>query len=143
MRFAACTWICLIIVFLPLSSSAADKNQFDGSWDTILSCTNNSGAMGYSFKFSSTVKDGLLHGEKGTKGLAGWLEIDGKISADGTAKLYANGLIGASQYAVGQRPAGTQYGYHLDVKFTEQQGSGKRVEGRPCEVAFNRVVDTK
>lgn len=118
------------------SSLAEDRSRFDGTWSAVLACSNTNGALGYSFKMPATVKDGVLHAEKGTKGQAGWLQIDGKIAVDGTAKLYASGLVGASEFAVGQRPAGTEYGYHIDSKFTELEGKGKRVEGRPCEVVF-------
>lgn len=111
-------------------------HRFDGTWTTILSCTNARGALGYSFEFLSLVKDDVLHGEKGTKGQPGWLQIDGTIAADGAASLYASGLVGAAPYAVGDRPAGTAYGYHLDTQFTGTKGSGHRMEGRPCTVVF-------
>jgi hypothetical protein len=52
--------------------------------------------------------------------------------------LYANGIVGAAPFAVGQRPAGTQYGYHLAVTFTASAGEGHRVEGRPCTVVFTK-----
>jgi hypothetical protein len=111
---------------------------FDGSWTTILSCTNSNGALGFSFEFQSSVKDGVLHGEKGTKGEPGWLTLDGPIKPDGTGSLYVNGLVGAAPFAVGQRPAGTAYGYHVDAKFSGDAGTGHRVEGRPCTVTFAR-----
>jgi hypothetical protein len=114
------------------------RGRFDGDWDTILSCPNSNGALGYSFKFLSTVKNGLLHGEKGRRDEAGWLQLDGKILDDGSADLYVDGLVGAAPYAVGQRPAGSKYGYHVTSKFTGQSGSGTRVEGRPCTVTFSR-----
>jgi hypothetical protein len=130
----------LCALFLCFSvSRAAEPNRFDGTWDTVLSCSNTDGALGYSFKFPSIVKDSTLHGEKGTKGQPGWLQIQGKIQPDGNAKLYTNGLVGASEVAVGHRPPGTEYGYHVDAKFTDQEGSGKRVEGRPCEVTFSKT----
>ncbi len=118
---------------------AADgARRFDGTWDTILSCENTAGALGYSFKFPSIVKDGVLHGEKGAKEKPGWLQIDGTILEDGSAKLYADGLVGAPETAVGKRPAGTQYGYNIDAKFDKDSGTGKRVEGRACSVTFAR-----
>jgi len=80
----------------------------------------------------------VLHGEKGDQGKAGWLQIDGKIASDGSADLYADGLVGAKEFAVGRRPAGTRYGYHIDAKFSGDSGTGKRVEGRPCSVTFTR-----
>jgi hypothetical protein len=117
---------------------AAGDGPFDGAWDTVLSCENTAGAMGYSFKFPSVVRDGMLHGEKGTKGKPGWLQLDGKILSDGSAKIYAEGLVGAAEVAVGHRPAGAQYGYHIEAKFNAESGTGKRVEGRPCSVTFAR-----
>jgi hypothetical protein len=106
-----------------------DEGHFDGTWETVLSCENAAGALGYSFKFPSIVKDGALHGENGTKGKDGWLQLDGKILPDGSANFYADGLVGASEFAVGRRPAGTPYGYHIDAKFSDDSGTGKRVEG--------------
>ena len=53
-------------------------------------------------------------------------------------KLYAftPRALSAREYAVGQRPAGTAYGYHIVGKFSDKEGTGKRVEGRPCDVTF-------
>lgn len=132
-------WIAFALIAgaSALPASAAD-DRFDGTWDTILSCENAAGALGYSFKFPSKVKDGMLHGEKGKKDKAGWLQIDGKILDDGSAKLYADGLVGASEVAVGHRPAGTRYGYHIEATFAGDSGTGKRVEGRPCTVTFSK-----
>jgi hypothetical protein len=114
-RFAL---LALTIALAPSASvSAAEPDRhFDGTWDT----------------------DGVLHGEKGTKGKPGWLQLDGKILTDGSAKIYAEGLVGAADAAVGHRPAGTQYGYHIEAKFSEDSGNGKRVEGRACTVAFEK-----
>jgi hypothetical protein len=116
----------------------SDVDRFDGEWTTVLSCPNSNGALGYSFEFPSLIKDGVLHGEKGEHGSAGWLQIDGKVMLDGSADLYAKGLVGAAQFAVGRRPAGTEYAYHLSVEFTGTSGTGHRVEGRPCTVAFTK-----
>ncbi len=88
--------------------------------------------------FLSREREGV-HGERGTKGQPGWLQLDGKITSDGVGKFYANGLVGASEAAVGHRPAGTDFGYHVDAKFSGDSGTGKRVEGRPCELTFAKV----
>jgi hypothetical protein len=114
------------------------KTQFDGVWQTTLSCSNSNGALGYSLRFPSTIKNGVLHGEKGVPNEAGWLQIDGSLGSDGVADLYVDGLVGASAAAVGQRPAGTQYGYHVSARFTAERAEGHRVEGRPCTVLFTR-----
>jgi hypothetical protein len=115
------------------------KGRFDGIWDTVLSCPNSNGALGYSFEFQAVVTQGVLHAEKGNKGEPGWLQIDGTIAADGSASLYAAGLVGAAPFAVGQRPAGSQYGYHIDTRFTDTAGEGHRVEGRPCSLSLKKI----
>jgi hypothetical protein len=115
-----------------------DENHFDGVWDTVLSCSNSNGALGYSFEFDSIVKNNVLHGEKGSKDQPGWLQLDGDISEDGAASLYVKGRVGAAAFAVGQRPAGTEYGYHIEAKLTHTSGTGHRVEGRPCTVVLTK-----
>jgi hypothetical protein len=129
---------CLAVFFFNAARSEEVGKHYDGVWTTVLSCGNTNGALGYSFKFPSTVRSGELHGEKGTKDNAGWLQIDGKIASDGSAQLYVDGLVGAAQFAVGQRPAGTEYGYHVNAKFSDTSGTGNRVEGRPCTVTFTK-----
>ena len=116
----------------------AVKTPFDGVWLTTLSCANSNGALGYSFRFPSTIKNGILHGEKGAPHEPGWLQIDGSLGSDGVADLYVDGLVGAAAAAVGQRPAGTQYGYHVSARFMADRAEGHRVEGRPCTVLFTR-----
>jgi hypothetical protein len=120
------------------TGATTQTTRFDGSWQTTLSCTNADGALGYSFRFPSTVKNGVLHGEKGTAHEAGWLQIDGSLRTDGAADLYVEGLVGAAPFAVGQRPAGTPYGYHVEAHFSLDHAEGHRVEGRPCTVVWTR-----
>lgn len=129
-------WI--VLSSLCCAGAHGNENTFDGVWDTVLSCSNSSGALGYSFEFDSIVKNNTLHGEKGTKDQPGCLQIDGNISSDGSASFYVKGRVGAAPFAVGQRPAGTEYGYHVDAKLTATSGAGHRVEGRPCTVAFTK-----
>lgn len=120
------------------AGAATPTSRFDGDWQTILSCPDSHGALGYSFKFISLVKNGILHGDKGRRGEPGWLQIDGQIDEHGKASLYADGLIGAADFAVGQRPAGTRYNYHIDALFTATSAEGHRVEGRKCSVVWTR-----
>jgi len=128
--------ICIVVICLNAASAEDDTKRFDGTWDTTVSCSNTAGALGYSYQFPSTLKNGVLHGVKGDAGKPGWLQLDGKILPDGTMRIYAKGLVGAKEYAVGRRPAGSAFGYHIEGKFSEKEGNGKRVEGRPCEVTF-------
>jgi hypothetical protein len=76
------------------------------------------------------------HGEKGTEGEGGWYKLDGRIDADGDGAMLANGIIGASAFAAGHSPAGNAYAYHVLANFTGTKGSGKRIEGRVCNLTF-------
>lgn len=131
-------WILLTLVSAP-AFQAPDQRPFDGNWDIVLSCSNRPGVMGFSYRFSSVVKDSVLHAEHGPKGQPGWLQIEGKIQRDGTASFYADGLVGASDAAVGHLPSGTEYGYHIEAKFADDEGTGHRVEGRACDLTFRRI----
>jgi hypothetical protein len=132
--------VWIMVGFWACAHAHGNENLFDGVWDTVLSCSNSNGALGYSFEFDSVVKDNALHGEKGTKDQPGWLQIDGAILPDGSANLYVAGRVGAAPFAVGQRPAGTEYGYHVEAKLTATSGTGHRVEGRPCTIVFTKRV---
>lgn len=117
---------------------AADA-PFDGMWQTTVSCEPARGALGYSFRFVSTVKDGVFHGLHGMEGEPGSLKIDGKIGADGAGKFYADGFTGSKEYVPGRdTPKGTEYGYNIDAHFEKSAGSGTRVEGRPCTFRFEK-----
>ncbi len=130
----------LVLTTLSLTSlCAAGDHPFEGTWDTTVSCENAAGALGYSYRFDSIVKDAVLHGEKGDKGRPGWFQLDGMISPGGSARLYADGLVGASETAVGHRRAGTRYNYHVEATFSGDSGIGKRVEGRPCSLEFKKT----
>jgi hypothetical protein len=134
------TLLCVLIARSGEMRADEKLKRFDGEWDTILSCPNLAGALGYSFVFPSLIKEGVLRGENGVKGEPGWLQLDGAIPTDGCANIYANGLVGSSEAAVGHRPAGTQFGYHVEVEFTDTSGNGHRVEGRPCTVTFTKKL---
>jgi hypothetical protein len=120
------------------SAAPADASRFDGAWTVTVTCPDASGAMGFSYQFPGEVKAGQFHAERRPPGEAGRLTIDGPIAPDGAARLFANGVVGASQFAVGQRPKGTEYAYHIDAHFDGDQGAGKRIEGRPCDLTFRR-----
>ena len=135
MRFTA---ILFLAILSEIPFCAAADHPFDGAWDTTVSCENAAGALGYSYRFDSIVKGDVLDGEKGDKGKPGWFQLKGKIAPDGAARLEADGIVGASETAVGHRRAGTPYNYHVDAKFSGDSGSGKRVEGRACTVEFKR-----
>ena len=86
-KFIAVVGVCFVL--LGIDAVYADESQarFDGVWTTVVACAAAGGAVPYSYEFSSTVKDGVLHGERGVKGAPGWLQLDGRILADGSAAL--------------------------------------------------------
>jgi hypothetical protein len=116
----------------------APDRRFDGTWDTVLSCENAGRALGYSYRFPSAVKEGALRGENGTKGKPGWLQLEGNILSDGSAKIDADGLVGSSDAALGKLSSGTPYHYTIAANFSGESGTGKRVEGRACSVTFTK-----
>lgn len=137
MRYARHVLLAVFLLLPPHFSTASDTQPFDGKWLTSISCANFRDALGFSYQFVSTVKDGLFHGLHGTEGEPGSLQIDGTIPADGKASLYAKGRTGSKEYVPGRdTPRGTEYGYNIDAHFDSSTGTGTRVEGRPCSLKF-------
>ena len=64
------------------------------------------------------------------------LTFTGKIAADGTTTLTARGKTGEPKFSATRQPAGTPYGYRMDVRFDGSRGSGSRTEPRPCTLTF-------
>jgi hypothetical protein len=130
--------IAMLALLLPETSRSAVENarSFDGNWLATISCPNAAGALGYSYQFPTQIRDGVLRGEHLVAGRPGWLMLSGRIQQDGSADIYAKGLVGAPEYAPGQIPKGTEYGYHISARFNGSQRTGKRVEGRPCNADF-------
>jgi hypothetical protein len=52
--------------------------------------------------------------------------------------IHAKGLAGERKHALGQEPAGTPYAYQIVGKFTDKEGTGKRVKSRPWAVTFTK-----
>jgi hypothetical protein len=137
MRHVTGLFPAMALLLLPAISSAAGPQRFDGTWETTVSCAAARDALGYSFRFISTVKNGVLHGLQGTAGEPSSLQIDGTIAADGTGRLYARGRTGSKEFVPGRdTPRGTEYGYNIDARFEASTGTGTRVEGRPCSYQF-------
>jgi len=128
--------VCALLL-LPGISFAAGTQRFEGTWQTTVSCAAARDALGYSFRFISTVTGGVLHGLHGIAGQPSSLQIDRTIEADGTGKLYAKGFTGSKEYVPGRdTPRGTEYDYNIDARFESPTGTGTRVEGRPCSYRF-------
>jgi hypothetical protein len=113
----------------------AEAASFDGRWAVTLNTPEYKDPTGvvslaYTFQFFAEVKDGVIHGEHGTKGQPAWLEIDGKIGPDGAAMLHAKGITGRRDYNLAHAATGRPYEYDIKAHFTATQGSGSRIGGR-------------
>ena len=113
----------LILVLIPGVSSAAGTERFDGMWLTTVSCSAARDALGYSFRFVSTVKDGVFHGQHGTPGEPSSRQIDGTIGPDGNGKLYAKGRTGSKEFVPG---AGRAERHRV---WLQHRGPFRRVDG--------------
>jgi hypothetical protein len=58
---------------------------------------NGTISLAYAWRFSMTVKNGILHGERGNRGMGDFYEINGTIAADGTATIRADGINGKAR----------------------------------------------
>ena len=139
----ACVIVLILAASLPARAQPSDAGsaRFDGEWMVTMTCPNNtekSAARGYKRQFPARVKDGILSGEIGAAEAAGWLRIDGRIGADGSALLDAHGRTGDPDYAVAQPPPSSPYAFHIEARFDAGHGSGRRVEQRVCSFAFDR-----
>jgi hypothetical protein len=131
--------ICVVALgCVPLASANA-ASAFDGNWAVTLTCDSAKGAMGYTFRFPAKVVDGVLNGENGERSSGAWLALRGPIKPDGSAYLFAEGLTGSPDYAVKHPNRATPYNYHVEAHFDAAQGSGKRVELRPCDFRFRKT----
>jgi hypothetical protein len=72
------------MVSLPLTTSLAAS--FDGNWDVVVICpAEPNGAKAFTLRYKAEVKNGVLHGQYGTKDQPGSQSIDGQIEPNGTA----------------------------------------------------------
>jgi hypothetical protein len=111
--------------------------KFDGAWRTSWTCPNLGQYPGYTYEFVGQIKDGIYHGVRGTKGEPSSLVMDGRIEADGMAAFAGEIIVGSSLTGLGAA-RGTPSDYHAMAAFDGSNGKGKRIEGRPCLLSFER-----
>ena len=138
-RVARLLTVCLLVL-LPAVLIAGEG--FDGKWLTTVTCPPKGSTEGYKLQLPSVVQDGNFRGEHGTAGEPGYLLIEGKIKADGAAKLSASGIVASRNYARGVfAHKGEEYSYGIKAEFKEAEGTGTRdqglgIVGRPCTFEF-------
>jgi hypothetical protein len=138
LKIAAMLGLCGLAAAVNTARADASPARFDGVWSTVISCAAAPGALPYRYELSSVVKNNVLRGERGIKGVPGWLQLEGRILADGSARIAARGLVGKERAALGELPAGTPYHYSIDAMFSDASGSGYRVRLRRCTVSFRK-----
>lgn len=134
--------IVALLLFLPPTLFGADVVRFDGAWDATLACPRSpDGARSFSFEFDVEVRNGLLHGQRGTDGEPGWMKLDGPIKDDGSAALIAEGITNLSEYAINHAQKGTRYKRAVSAQFDGDHGRGSWISTRTCEFKFERKRD--
>jgi hypothetical protein len=118
------------------NTRAASDTAFDGTWWVTVDYhayknPDGSTALPTAKHFTARVKNGVLHGEVGTRGAADWYELDGKIEADGTAILHTNGITGNPKYTPGHPEPGIPFGYKVTALFDGRHGTGQSVADPP------------
>jgi hypothetical protein len=119
----------------PLRAAAQGTTKFDGSWEVTLDAkayknADGSTAQPWVIHFAAMVKNGVLHGEHGTRGQPSFYELSGKIEAVGTANLRIDEITGAQKYNFsntqkGPAGKGVPYSYQVSAHFDEKHGTGK------------------
>jgi hypothetical protein len=128
-------------VFLCAARAApAAPSSFDGAWAVDLTCpaTAQGRADGWEYRFTATVKDGVLHGERGARGEPGWLQLDGPIGQGGEADLIAEGLTNIPKYALYNVKKGTPYKHAVQARFETARGTGAWTTIRTCNFTFEK-----
>lgn len=118
-------------------ASATGKKDFDGKWDVVLRCSETREARAFARALVATVSDGVLHAQDPNPAFP-MIKLDGEIGQSGRAMLNASGLTGPSAFNLGNSKPGTPYFFTVEAQFGKTRGTGKRLEGRACDLTFAR-----
>ena len=128
------------LITAALSPSLAAAAQFEGAWNTVVSCDMAAGgAKGYVWRFAGDVKNGRYRGQYGTPGQASSGLLTGAIGADGGARFSMSGYTGAVDYSVGFVQPKTPFHFTANGHFDASHGSATRNELRPCTLDFTKM----
>jgi hypothetical protein len=137
MVVAAAAAICVNIGWQAPATAAG--TTFDGVWSVNLSCSKYGEGDGYDWQFSAEVRGGHLVGKYFNRSdpLNNGV-LTGTINAGGDALLTMNGSTGAPAYNVHHEGLHTRIHYTASAHFDASNGTGKRVEQRPCDLTFTK-----
>ena len=140
MRKAVRLLVASSLVLFPGTLIAGER--LDGAWMTTLTCPAKGNTEGYTWKIPSVIENSNFRAEHGVAGQPGYLIIEGPIKKDGSAKLTANGTVGAKEYARGVFVReGADYSYDVNAQFKDTTGTGTKgqglgIVGRTCTFDF-------
>jgi hypothetical protein len=127
-----------------LTAAAQGPAKFDGSWKVTVDTKeykNKDGttAQPWVKHLAATVKNGVFHGEKGTRGQPSFYELNGTIQADGTATFRCDEITGEQKYNFsdaqkGPPGKGHHYSYEISAHFSENRGTGKSTSDNRARV---------
>lgn len=112
---------------------------FDGTWSAAMNCPTEGTSKGYTWRFTIAITNGSIKGVYGVPPRAPWAAFDGQVQANGSATLSAHGVSGASEYNIGNAPAGSRVEFPLDARFEGARGTGTRTQGRHCTLTFAKL----
>jgi len=136
--------LSVICAFLFSSAILIAAEKFDGTWHTKVVCPAKGKTEGFTWNFDSVIQDSNLRGVRGTEGQPGSFVLEGKLAADGSAKLSGSGIIASRAYARGVfAHKGEEYTWDVKAQFKDADGTGLRNEGlgivgRPCTFEFTK-----
>jgi len=132
---------CVAIITLMYIPVVADgSSRFDGNGTRFSPASRSRDARGFSWEFTSEIRDGNLRGVYGVEHHAASILIEGPIADDGSAQLTATVWTGDKVYVPGQdTPKGTEFTYRIKGEFRE--GAGRERGSRAaCIYAFKKKL---
>jgi len=134
--------LCAAMPCFAQPATEALSTAHDGAWSVFVYCADTQDRAGlvhgYSYEFPVRIKDGRLEGRYDEKIPPAFVHFAGRVLADGTLHIDADGLSGAPDATIGKIARGTPYRYSMNGKLQADRGKAERVELRPCTADFTR-----
>jgi hypothetical protein len=141
-RFAMLLIALATIPCLAGPAPEALSTAHDGSWSVFLYCADTQDKAGlvhgYTYEFPVQIRSGRLEGRYDEKTPPAFVHFAGRVLADGTVHIEADGLSGSPDATIGKVSRGTPYRYTMQGKLQADRGRADRIELRPCTADFTR-----
>jgi hypothetical protein len=133
---------CAALPCLAQPAPEALSTAHDGNWSVFLSCDETQDrygkVYGYVYTFPVQIKGGRLDGRYDEKPPPGFVHFAGRVLADGTLSIEADGSTGNPDATMNKAARGTPYRYTMKGKLQADRGKAERIELRPCTADFTR-----